>query len=162
MTDINSTILNTQAINGNHVITKPYIDQFHQEIERSRRDIGKSFYTETTDFVKNNQNKNFNDKKLTKLVSITINSNLTSASNLSNEKYVDDEVNKNTILRHNQTLKNYLKISLGNDVYDLAKFDRMHITDTTVIRYPNEKDFYYNIGKKFVKIKILMERYRIS
>ena len=137
MTDKNSTILNTQTINGNQVITKSYVDQLHEETERSRRDLAKSFYNETSDFVKNNQDSNFNDKKLTKLVSITINSNLISASNLSNEKDVDDEVNKNTIFRYNQTLESYLEVSVGNNANNLAKFDKIQITDTTVIRYRN-------------------------
>ena len=47
LTNINSITLNTQAVNDNHVITKTYVDQFHQENERSRRDIGLYFYDET-------------------------------------------------------------------------------------------------------------------
>ena len=36
LTNINSLTLNTQAINENQVITKAYVDQFHQENERPR------------------------------------------------------------------------------------------------------------------------------
>ena len=54
-----------QAENDNEVITKAYVDQFHQEKERSRRDFGLYFYNESSDLVKNNQDKNFNDDKLT-------------------------------------------------------------------------------------------------
>ena len=43
LTDINSITLNTQAVDDNQVFTKAYVDQFHQEIERSRRDTGLSF-----------------------------------------------------------------------------------------------------------------------
>ena len=39
LTNINSIILNTQAVNDNQVITKSCVDQFHQEIERSSRDV---------------------------------------------------------------------------------------------------------------------------
>ena len=39
LTTINSITLNTQAVNDNQVITKAYVDQFHQENERSRRDL---------------------------------------------------------------------------------------------------------------------------
>ena len=44
LTNINSITLNTQAVNDNQVITKAYADQFHQENERSRRDLGIDFY----------------------------------------------------------------------------------------------------------------------
>ena len=40
ITNIKSITLNTQAVNDNQVITKAYGDQFHQENERSRRDLG--------------------------------------------------------------------------------------------------------------------------
>ena len=38
LTNINSIILNKQAENDNQVITKAYVDQFHNDIERTRRD----------------------------------------------------------------------------------------------------------------------------
>ena len=44
ITNINSITLNTQAVNDNQVISKAYVDQFHQENERSRRDLGVGFY----------------------------------------------------------------------------------------------------------------------
>ena len=44
LTNINSFTLYTQAVNDNHVITKAYVDQFHQENERSRRDLGIDFF----------------------------------------------------------------------------------------------------------------------
>ena len=40
------------------------------------------------------------------------------------------------ILRFNQTLENYLKISVGNDIYNLIKYDKTQITDT-IIKNPN-------------------------
>ena len=43
LTNINSNTLNTQAVNDNQVITKANADQFHQENERSRRDLGIDF-----------------------------------------------------------------------------------------------------------------------
>ena len=39
LTNINSITLNKPAENDNEVITKAYVDQFHQENERSRRDL---------------------------------------------------------------------------------------------------------------------------
>ena len=44
LTNINSINLKKQAENDNEVITKAYVDQLHQENERSRRDLGLDFY----------------------------------------------------------------------------------------------------------------------
>ena len=88
LTIINSITLNTQAVNDNQVITKAYVDQFHQENERSRRDYGLDFYDEASDLVKNNQDNDLNDKKLRNLDSITVNRNPSS----------DNEVAKKNIL----------------------------------------------------------------
>ena len=52
LANINSITLNTQAVNDNQVITKAYVDQFHQENERSRRDLVIDFFDESNDLVK--------------------------------------------------------------------------------------------------------------
>ena len=64
--------MNKPAENDNEVITKTYVEQFHQENERSRRDVGLDFVDESSDLVKNNQNNDFNDKKLTNIDSVSI------------------------------------------------------------------------------------------
>ena len=97
LTNMNSIALNTQAVNDNQVTTKAYVDQFHQENERSRRDLGKDFYDESNDLVENNQDNDLNDKKITNVDSITVNRNPTSDNKISNKKYIDDELDKNTI-----------------------------------------------------------------
>ena len=56
---------------------------------------------------------------------------------MANKKYIDDELDKNTVLRFNQTLQNYLKVSVGNDIYNLTKYDKIQIIDTTKMRYHN-------------------------
>ena len=137
LSNINSITLNKEAENDNEVITKTYVDQFHNDNERNRRDLGLSFYNESGDLVKNNQDNDLNDNKLTNIKSITINSNPTDDNHVSNEKYIDDEVDKNTIVRFNQTLSNYLKVSVGNDIYNLTKYDKISITDVTEIKFPN-------------------------
>ena len=137
LTDINSIILNTQAVNVNQVITKAYVDQFHQENERSRRDLGLSFYNEEVNFVKNNQDNDLNDNKLTNKKSITIINNPTDDNHVSNKKYIDDELDKNTIVRLNQTLENYLKVSIGRDINNLTKYDKIQITDITTMKAGN-------------------------
>ena len=95
------------------------------------------FYNESSDLVKNNQDNDLNDKKLTNLDSVTVNRNRSLENELSTEKYIDDELDKNTIIRFNQTLENYLKVSAGNDVYNLTKYNKIQLTDTTVIKTGN-------------------------
>ena len=110
-TNKNSITLNTQAVNDNQVITKAYVDKFHQENERSRGDLGIDFYNESSDLVKNTQDNDLNDEKLTNLDSITVNRNPSLDSEYANKKYIDDELEKNTIVRFNQTLHRYLKVT---------------------------------------------------
>ena len=86
LTNINSNTLNKQAENDNDVIFKADVDQFHQENERSRRDVGLDFYHESGDLVKNNQDNNFNNNNLTILDSITINRDPTSDNEVSNKR----------------------------------------------------------------------------
>ena len=128
LTNINSITLNKQAENDIEVITKAYVDQFHQENEQSRRDLGLSFYNEEVDLVKNIEENELNDKKLTNLDSITVNRNPSLDNELANKKYVDDSVGEGNILRFNQRLQNYLKVSVGNDTYNLTKYDKIQIT----------------------------------
>ena len=137
LTNIKSITLNKQAENDNEVITKSYVDQFHQENERSRRDVGLDFYNKSNDLVKNNQDNDLNDKKLTNLDSISVNRKPSSDNELASKKYVDDSIEEGTLLRFNQTLQNYLKVSVGNDIYNLTKYDKIQITDITEMRYPN-------------------------
>ena len=136
LTNINSITLTKQAENNNEVITKAYVDQFHQENERSRRDNGLNFYDESSDLVKNNQDNDLNDDKLLNKNSITVNNNPIDDNHVSNKTYIDDELDKNTILRFNQTLQNYLKVSVGNDTYNLTRYDKLELIDVTEIRYP--------------------------
>ena len=102
-----SIILNSTLKSPKTVIeipTKAYIDSLHEENERSRRDLA-----ESNDLVKNNQDNDFNDNKLLNLDSVTVSRNLTLDNELSNKKYIDNELDKNTIVRFNQTLSNDLK-----------------------------------------------------
>ena len=52
------------------------------------------------------------------------------------KKYIDDELDKNTILRFSQTLQNYLDVSVGNNTYILTKYDKIQINDRTEIKHP--------------------------
>ena len=134
--------MNKPAENDNEVITKAYVDQLHKDNERNRRDSGLSFHNEEVDLVKNNQDNGLNDNKLTNLDSIIINRNPISDNEVSNKKYIDDELDKNTILIFNQTLENYLKVSAGNDTYNLTKFVEIQLFDLTEIKYPNIDSYF--------------------
>ena len=104
-----------------------YVNDFH-EINRNRRDLSSVF---------NDQDNEFDNNKLTNLDSVTVNRNPSADDELSNKKYVDDSIGEGTIVRFNQTLENYLKVSVGNDTYNLTKYDKIQLTDTTEMRYPN-------------------------
>ena len=135
--NIKSITLNTQAVNDNQVITKAYVYQFHQENEQSLRDLGIDFYDQSNDLVKNNQDNIFSDNKKTNIGSITVNRNPGSDHELANRKDIDDELDKNTILRFNETLQNYLKVSVGNHTCNLTKYDKIQLIDITEIKFPN-------------------------
>ena len=137
LTIINSITSNIQAVNDDHVITKAHVDHIRNDNERNRRDLGISFFNEEVDLVKNNQDNDFNDNQLTNVNSITVNRESTANNALAIEKYFDDELDKNTVLRLNQTQENYLKVSVSNDTHNLTKYDKIQITDTTITKAPN-------------------------
>ena len=128
----NSTLTSPKTII--EILTKSYIDSLHEKNERSRRDLGIDFYDESNDLVKNNQDNDLNDNKLTNLDSIPINRDPTSDDEVSKKRYIDIEIDKNTIVRFNQTLQNYLQISIGNSMYNLTKYNKIHITDITIMK----------------------------
>ena len=104
-----------------------YVDGLH-EINRNRRDLSSVF---------NDKDNDFDNDKLYNLDSVTVNRNPNLENELANKKYVDDSVGEGNVLRFNQILENYLKVSVGNDTFNLTKYDRIQITDTTIIKYSN-------------------------
>ena len=100
-----------------------------------------SFYNEEIDLLKNNEDNDFKDNKLTNIDSITVNRNPSLDYEFSSKKYIDDELDKNTILRFNQTSENYLKVSVGNDTYNLTKYNEKQLTDTSIIKSGNSGGF---------------------
>ena len=103
-----------------------YVDNLH-EINGNRRDLSSVF---------NDQDSEFDNNKLTNLDSVSVYKNPNSDKELVNKKYLDDELDKDTVLRFNRTLQNYLKVSVGNDTYNLTKYDKIQVTDTTINIYP--------------------------
>ena len=136
---LNSTLTEPKTII--EIPTKTYIDSLHEENERSRRDLGIDFYDESSDLVKNNQDNNFNDNKLTNIISITLKNNPSDNNHVSNKKYIDDELDKNTIVIFNQTPADYLKVSVGNDTFKITKYDKIQLTDTTVMKSGNTSGY---------------------
>ena len=61
----------------------------------------------------------------------------------SQKKYVADSVAEGTPVRCNQTLQNYLKVSVGNTTYNLTKYDKIQVTDTSFIKYPNTRGYLF-------------------
>ena len=56
---------------------------------------------------------------------------------VSNKKYVDDSIQEGSILRFDQTLQNDLKMSVGQDTFNLTRNDKIPITNTTIKKSPN-------------------------
>ena len=124
-----SLTLNSALLTHKRLIelpTKSYVDSLH-ESSRNRRDLSSVF---------NDQDNEFDNNKLTNLDSVTINRNPSSDNEISNQKFVDDSIGEPTIVRFNQTLENYLKVSVGNDTYNLTKYNKIRIIDTTEIKFP--------------------------
>ena len=109
---------------------KSYVDSLHEN-RRIRRGLSSVF---------NDQDNEFDSNKIKNLDSITASRNLNLDNELSNEKNVDDSTGEGTTVSFNQTLQNYLKASVGNDVFNLTKYDRIQIPDTTIIKYRNTGD----------------------
>ena len=91
--------------------------------------------------VKNIQDNDLNDNKLTNIISTTKNNNPTDYIHVSNRKHFDDELDKNTIVRFNQALQIYLKVSVGNDINNLTKYNEIHLTDITTMKAGNTGGF---------------------
>ena len=94
--------------------TKSYVDSLYEN-RRNRRDLS---------IVVNDQDNEFDDNKLSNLHCITVKRNSNSDNEVSNRKYKDDSIKEGTVVRFNQKLQNYLKVSAGNDTYNLIKYDK--------------------------------------
>ena len=95
------------------------------------------------------QDKEFDNKKLTNLDSITILVDPSCDNELADKKYVDDSMGEGNVLRFNQTLENYLKVNVGNDTYNLTKYDKIQSKATTISKYPNTGRYLIQNG--FIK-----------
>ena len=67
---VNFTLTTPKSIS--EIPAKAYIDSLHEKNEKSRRDSALQFHDESSDLVKNTQDQDVNDKKLTNLDSIMV------------------------------------------------------------------------------------------
>ena len=106
--------------------------------------------------------RNFNNNKLSSLGIVTVITDPSSDKELSHKKIVDDSIGEGTIVRFNQALQNYLKVSVGNDTHKLTKYDQYKLQKHLLIDQATLVLQFYLIGKIFVMIKIIMVNYQIS
>ena len=64
---------------------------------------------------------------LTNLDVISVKRNPSSFNELANKNYVDNSLGEGTFLKNKQTLQNYLKVSVGDDVYIPKNYNKHEI-----------------------------------
>ena len=122
---LNSTLTTPKTII--EIPTVTYIDSLHESCRNRRYLLS----------VCNDQDKEFDDNELKKLDSIKIKRDPSSDNELANKKYVVDSIGHGNFLRFNQTLEIFLKVTVGNDTYNLKKYDKIQFTDTKKIKHQN-------------------------
>ena len=104
--------------------TKLYVGSLHEN-SRSRRNLSA---------VLNDRYNEGDYIKFTNLNSNTFRRDPSTDEKLANKNYVDGSLGGVKILKFNQSEDNYLKISVGNDTYNLSKYDKKQVTDTTIVK----------------------------
>ena len=89
--------------------------------------------------------------------SITVRRIRSSNIELSHKKYVDDELNKNTIFRFNQTLDNYLKLSVGNDTVNLLNMIKYKKQIQQKLNFQIQAVIYYKSGILKIITRIMIQ-----
>ena len=121
------------------ILTESYVNSF-LENNRSRRKMST---------VVNEQDKMFDSNKLTNLHSISGNSIPILDNELANKKHVDDLLGEGSILRFDQTLQNYLKVSDGDTLYNLEENDKIQTKATPKFRELYTKKPIHQYTKKW-------------
>ena len=121
---LNSSLRSPKTIK--ELPTKKYVDSL-QESSRNGRDLSSVF---------NDHDNEFDNIKLIKLDSVSVNGNPSSDNELAKKKSIDDELDTKTILRFIQTVQNYLKVSV-DDTYNLTKHNKIQLSNTTFIKQLN-------------------------
>ena len=79
--------------------------------------------------------------------SITVDRNPLLDEEVSVGIHFDEVLDKNTIPRYNQTLQNYLKVSVGNNIYNLTKHNRKQLIDKTLIKRGKSGGYFLHLWK---------------
>ena len=132
--------------------TKPYVDSL-SENNRNRLDMSTVF---------NDQDNDIDTSNSANLDGITVNRNQLLDEEVSNEKYIGDEIDRNTILRFNRTLKNDLNYVLEtmSILFKNITSKKLWIKQKTNVL--TKVVTYFSNGKKYILIKIVMEKYKSS
>ena len=107
--------------------TKSNNDRLY-ETSRNRRDLSLVF---------NDQSIEFDNNKLPDLDSVNVIRNPLSNNEISSKNCIDVSIGEVTIVRFNQTLENYLKVSVGNDTYIITKYVKIQFIGTTQTKFRN-------------------------
>ena len=54
-------------------------------------------------------------------------------------------MSRNTIVRFNQIFQNYLKVSVGSETYNIIKYNKIQLTDTTIMEAGNSGGYLLQI-----------------
>ena len=60
-----------------------------------------------------------------------------------NKKNVDETSREGIVFRFDATFERYLKVSLGDTVHNLRKYDKEQLTDTKKSKFPKQLDIFY-------------------
>ena len=103
--------------------------------------------------IKNNQDNEFDNNNRTNSDCITNIKHPLSDNEVANKKYVADSIGEGTLVRFFQTLSKYLEVSVGNDTYNLSKYDRIQIIDITSERTSNTGGYVLPLWKVYCNDK---------
>ena len=120
--------LNSEPTDDNYVLTKAYLNSL-SENDGNREYMSTVFIDQDTEFDKN---------KVIFLDSIYFDREPTLPKEVSVKKDIDNESDKNALLRFKQTLQNYHKVSVGNDIHDITKISEQEFIDTKVMKDPSQ------------------------
>ena len=146
---LNSTLTSPKTIL--EIPTKSYVDSLH-ESSRNRRDLSSVFI---------DQDNVFDNNKLTNLDFVTVNRNPNLDNELANKKYIDDELDKNTVLRFNQTLENISKYLSETTHIILLNLIKYKLQIQQLLNILTQVVIFYSNGLSNVMIKITMVKFSI-
>ena len=145
---LNSTLMSPKT--KIEIPTKSYVDSL-SENEWRRPDLYRVF---------NDQDKDFDENKLTNLDKISIGINPISGNELAN-KSMSMIQGADSILKFNESEQNHIKFSVENDVCNLKNYERKQILDSTIVKRGKAGGLLLHFGEQTVMIEIMVVKYQI-